>query len=128
VKKNILVVDDVSTNLKCVDMILRDQYHVTLKKSGEEAVEYLGSHTPDLILLDIFMQGMNGYEVMEHLNRSPEMAKIPVILITAEVTPESREKGIALGALDFITKPINPRHLLSRIEAVFEEEEEEKEA
>jgi CheY-like chemotaxis protein len=124
--KNILVVDDVSTNLKCVDMILRDQYKVTLKKSGEEAVSYLDSHTPDLILLDIFMQGMSGYEVMEHLNRNPETAKIPVILITAEVTPESRERGTSLGAFDFITKPINPRHLLSRIEAVLEESEEKE--
>lgn len=121
--KHILVVDDVSTNLKCVDLILRDQYKVTMMKSGEEAVSYLDSHTPDLILLDIFMQGMSGYEVMEHLNQNPDTAKIPVILITAEITPESRERGTSLGARDFITKPVNPRHLLNSIEAVWKEEE-----
>jgi CheY-like chemotaxis protein len=86
-------------------------------------VSYLDSHTPDLILLDIFMQGMSGYEVMEHLNQNPETAKIPVILITAEITPESRERGTSLGARDFITKPVNPRHLLNSIEAVWKEEE-----
>ncbi|MBP3476391.1 MAG: response regulator [Lachnospiraceae bacterium] len=121
--KHILVIDDVSTNLKCVGMILRNQYQVTMLKSGEEALNYLNSHIPDLILLDIRMQGMNGYEVMEHLKRSPATAQIPVILITADSAKESKEKGIALGAADFIGKPFEPQLLLDRIEAVWKEEE-----
>lgn len=104
-------------------MILRNQYQVTMLKSGEEALNYLNSHIPDLILLDIRMQGMNGYEVMEHLKRSPATAQIPVILITADSAKESKEKGIALGAADFIGKPFEPQLLLDRIEAVWKEEE-----
>lgn len=121
--KHILVIDDVSTNLKCVGMILRNQYQVTMLKSGKEALNYLNSHIPDLILLDIRMQGMNGYEVMEHLKRNSYTAQIPVILITADSAKESKEKGIALGAVDFIGKPFEPQLLLDRIEAVWKEEE-----
>ena len=121
--KNILVIDDVSANLKYVAMVLRDQYEVTTLKAGRDALEYLNDHIPDLILLDICMQGMNGYEVMEHLKKNPATAKIPVILITAEFEEESREKGISLGAVDFINKPFEPQVLLNRIEAVWKEEE-----
>ena len=121
--KNILVIDDVSANLKYAAMVLRDQYGVTMMKSGKDALEYLRDYIPDLILLDICMQGMNGYEVMEHLKKNPATAKIPVILITAEFEEESREKGISLGAVDFINKPFEPQVLLNRIEAVWKEEE-----
>ena len=121
--KNILVIDDVSANLKYAAMVLRDQYEVTTLKSGSAALEYLNDHIPDLILLDICMQGMNGYEVMEHLKKNPATAKIPVILITAVFEEESREKGISLGAVDFINKPFEPQVLLNRIEAVWKEEE-----
>lgn len=121
--KHILVIDDVSTNLKYANMILRDQYEVTMMKSGREAVKYLNGCIPDLILLDIRMQEMNGYEVMEHLKKNPATAQIPVILITAEYEEESREKGIAMGAVDIINKPFEPQVLLERIEAVWKEEE-----
>ncbi len=121
--KHILVVDDVSTNLKCAGMILKDRYQVTMLKSSEEAVRYLHSHIPDLILLDICMQGMNGYEVMEHLKKDSATARIPVILISADCAKESQERGMALGAVDFISKPFEPQLLLDRIEAVWKEEE-----
>lgn len=121
--KHILVIDDVSTNLKYANMILHDQYEVTMMKSGREAVKYLNGCIPDLILLDIRMQEMNGYEVMEHLKKNPATAQIPVILITAEYEEESREKGIAMGAVDIINKPFEPQVLLERIEAVWKEEE-----
>lgn len=121
--KHILVVDDVSTNLKCIGMILKNRYQVAMLKSGEEALDYLKSQIPDLILLDICMHGMNGYEVMEHLKKNPVTAQIPVVLITADSVKESRQKGIALGAVDFIGKPFEPQLLLDRIEAVWKEEE-----
>lgn len=121
--KHILVIDDVSTNLKCIGMILKNRYQVTMLKSGEEALDYLKSQIPDLILLDICMHGMNGYEVMEHLKKNPVTAQIPVVLITADSVKESRQKGIALGAVDFIGKPFEPQLLLDRIEAVWKEEE-----
>lgn len=120
--KHILVVDDVSTNLKYIGMILRDRYEVTMLKSGWEAVTYLNHRIPDLILLDIRMQEMNGYEVLEHLQKNPVTAKIPVILVTAEYGEESRAKGMAMGAVDIIHKPFEPQVLLERIEAVWKEE------
>lgn len=104
-------------------MILKNRYQVAMLKSGEEALDYLKSQIPDLILLDICMHGMNGYEVMEHLKKNPVTAQIPVVLITADSVKESRQKGIALGAVDFIGKPFEPQLLLDRIEAVWKEEE-----
>lgn len=121
--KHVLVVDDVSTNLKCANMILHNQYRVTMLKSGREALQYLDTNIPDLILLDICMQEMDGYEVMEHLKKNPATAQIPVILITAEDKEESRRKGTSLGAIDYISKPFEPQYLLDRIEAVWKDEE-----
>ena len=113
--KHILLVDDVSTNLKCEEHILHDRYKVTMVKSGEDALRYLEEQTPDLILLDIYLRKMNGYEVMEH------MQKIPVILLTA-AEQEEEERSIASGAVDLIRKPFDPQMLLNRIEAVWKRE------
>ena len=121
--KHILLVDDVSTNLKCEGLILKNKYKVTMVKSGQEALESLGSVMPDLILLDIRMQDMDGYEVMEHIKKNPETADIPVIFLTGDVNEDSKERGIALGAADFIRKPYEPQTLLERIEAVWNMEE-----
>lgn len=121
--KHILLVDDVSTNLKCEGMILKNKYKVTMVKSGREALDCLKTVIPDLILLDIRMQEMDGYEVMEHMKENPEMANIPVILLTADAEENSEERGIALGAVDFIRKPFEPQVLLDRIEAIWKTEE-----
>lgn len=121
--KHILLVDDVSTNLKYEGLILRDQYKVTMVKSGREALECLKTMTPDLVLLDIRMYEMDGYEVLERMKENPGTAGIPVILLTADAGQESEERGIALGAVDFIRKPLEPQLLLERIEAVWETEE-----
>lgn len=121
--KHILLVDDVSTNLKCAELILRDQYKVTMVKSGREALEFLQTVIPDLVLLDIRMYEMDGYEVLEHMKEDPKTAGIPVIFLTADATQESEKRGIALGAADFIRKPLEPQILLERIEAVWKTEE-----
>lgn len=122
-KKHILLVDDVATNLKCEELILRNQYQVTMVKSGREALECLQNMIPDLVLLDIRMHEMDGYEVLKHMKEDPKTAAVPVILLTADTEQESEERGIALGAIDFIRKPIEPQLLLERIEAVWETEE-----
>ena len=122
-KKHILLVDDVATNLKCEELILRNQYQVTMVKSGREALECLQNVIPDLVLLDIRMHEMDGYEVLKHMKEDPKTAAVPVILLTADTEQESEERGIALGAIDFIRKPIEPQLLLERIEAVWETEE-----
>lgn len=121
--KHILLVDDVSTNLKYVGLILKDKYKVTMVKSGREALNFMQTAVPDLILLDIRMQEMNGYEVMERMKEDPGTAKIPVILLTADVEENSKERGIALGAVDFIAKPFEPQVLLDSIEAIWKTEE-----
>ena len=121
--KQILFVDDVSTNLKCVGLILKDHYKVTMVKSGKEALLCLQSMKPDLVLLDIHMQEMDGYDVMRCMKADPGTAQIPVILLTADAEEESRERGIALGAVDYISKPFEPQELLARIGAVWQTEE-----
>lgn len=121
--KHILLVDDVSTNLKCVDLILKNEYKLTMVKSGSEALDCLNNVNPDLVLLDIYMQDMDGYEVMQRMKENPRTADIPVILLTADAGEDSRKRGIALGAIDFITKPFEPQVLLERIEAVWKKEE-----
>lgn len=121
--KHILLVDDVSTNLKCVDLILKNKYKLTMAKSGSEALDCLNSVIPDLVLLDIYMQDMDGYEVMQRMKENPRTADIPVILLTADAGEDSRKRGIALGAIDFIRKPFEPQMLLERVEAVWKREE-----
>ena len=121
--KHILLVDDVSTNLKCIELILRDKYKVTMVKSGGEALECLDTMIPDLVLLDICMKDMDGYEVMECMKENPNTADIPVIFLTADAGQESIERGYALGAADFIRKPVDPQNLLDRIDVIWELEE-----
>lgn len=121
--KHILLVDDVSTNLKCLDLILRNKYKLTMTKSGGEALEFLNTEIPDLILLDICMKDMDGYEVMRRIKANPRTADIPVIFLTADTEQKSRERGMSLGAADFIMKLVEPQILIDRIEAIWETEE-----
>lgn len=114
--KHILMVDDVATNLKCVVEILRDQYKVTTAKSGMQALELLKEITPDLILLDVNMPQMDGFAVFEWLKAKPELVHIPVIFQTAENNPQKEEKGLQMGAADFVHKPYAPDDLCDRIE------------
>lgn len=121
--KHILVVDDVSTNLKCIGLILKSKYELTMVKSGREALNCLKIAIPDLILLDIHMQGMDGFEVMERLKENPETANIPVILLTADAEEDGKARGIALGVANYIRKPFEPQALLDSIEAIWKTEE-----
>lgn len=121
--KHILLVDDVSTNLKCEGLLLKNKYRLTMVKSGREALDCLRTIIPDLILLDIHMEEMDGYEVMRQMKENPETSDIPVIFLTADTDEESEERGIALGAVDFIRKPYEPQVLLDSIEAIWKTEE-----
>lgn len=118
--RHILVVDDVLTNLKFERFILKDRYNVTTVRSGREALECLESEVPDLVLLDIVMKDMDGYEVMGRIKENPMTARIPVILLTADTERENEEQAFARGAAGFIRKPVDPRMLLDTIEAVLE--------
>ena len=116
--KKILIVDDVSTNLKCCNIILKDKYQPVLVKSGQEALQYLQKEVPDLILLDIYMPDIDGYEVMEQIKKNEKTTGIPIILVTAETKPECEARGRAMGAADYIRKPFSTKKLLDTVEKV----------
>ena len=115
-KATLLVVDDTPDNLALMSSLLKDDYLVKVANSGEKALKIAASDTPpDLILLDIMMPGMDGYEVCQRLKRDPGTMNIPVIFLTAKSAEEDEEKGLELGAVDYITKPISPPIVLARV-------------
>jgi putative two-component system response regulator len=115
-KYTILVVDDTPDNLKLMSGLLKDDYKVKIANSGEFALEIAQSENPpDLILLDIMMPEMDGYTVCFHLKANPKTEHIPVIFLTAKTEVADETKGFELGAVDYITKPISPPIVLSRV-------------
>lgn len=112
---SILVIDDTPANLSLLNQLLRTHYRVRLANSGARGLELAVSAPPDLILLDIMMPDMDGYEVFRRLKSEPETAGIPIIFLTAKVGAEDEEYGLALGAVDFIHKPIAPSVVLARV-------------
>ena len=112
----ILVVDDTPANLDLMAGLLQDRYRVKVAISGEKALQIARSASPpDLILLDIMMPGLSGYEVCEQLKRDPATRSIPIIFLTAMSATENETRGLELGAVDFITKPVNPPIVLARV-------------
>ncbi|MDA8448044.1 response regulator [Paracidovorax valerianellae] len=112
----VLVVDDTPDNLTLMGTLLRDHYHVKVANQGEKALRIAqSSPPPDLILLDIMMPGIDGYEVCRQLKAHPQSRDIPVIFLTARSTSDDERTGLAAGAVDYITKPISPPILLARV-------------
>lgn len=117
----ILVVDDTPQNIKVLGELLKHDYHIRAANSGERALHAANSDPrPDLILLDVMMPGMNGYEVLRRLRAENDTKNIPVIFITAMATAENEEFGLELGAVDYITKPFNPSIVLARVHTQLE--------
>ena len=114
-KATVLVVDDTPDNLMLVSGVLNDDYRVKVANSGDKALQICRMQPPDLILLDIMMPGMDGYEVMRRLRADPATVQIPVIFLTALADSRDEEKGFARGAVDYITKPISPPTVLARV-------------
>jgi len=114
-KNSILVVDDEKINLQVLNNILSPDYTVYMVKSGRSAVEMANINLPDLILLDILMPDINGFDVLESLKKSEITKNIPVIIITGLESAEDEEKGLAFGAADFICKPFSNRIIKSRV-------------
>ncbi|MBF0184418.1 MAG: hybrid sensor histidine kinase/response regulator [Magnetococcales bacterium] len=113
----ILIVDDESTNIDVLVGLLQGQYRTLVAKSGEQALRRAhATPRPDLILLDIMMPGLDGYEVCQRLKGDPETAGIPVIFITGKSSTEDETHGLEVGAVDFIRKPFNPLVALARIQ------------
>ena len=117
----ILIVDDDAANLRMASRILSaEQARVSCLKSGEEALKFLREHRPDLILLDIHMPGMDGFETITAIKETEATADIPVIFLTADDDSSAETKGFQLGAMDFIKKPFVPEVLLLRVRHTIE--------
>ena len=115
-RQTILVVDDAPANIALLSNILSPDYKVKAAKSGEKALDIANSDPhPDLILLDIVMPGLSGYEVCERLQKDSATSSIPVIFITAKTTTQDEQHGLELGAVDYITKPISPAIVKARV-------------
>lgn len=120
-RARVLVVDDTEDNLFLMTGLLEDKYELSLAASGQEALRIVMSEAPpDLILLDIMMPEMDGYEVLRRIRQHPPTAVIPVIFLTALSTIEEEQLGLDLGAADYITKPISPPLLLTRVQSHLE--------
>jgi len=115
-KQSILVVDDEPMNIDVLSGILRTEYKVRAALNGERAlVIALSNPMPDMIMLDIMMPDMDGYEVCRQIKANPLTKNIPIIFVTAKNQNEDEKKGLELGAVDYITKPINPSLVLARV-------------
>lgn len=116
-KPRILIVDDERFNIKTLTEFLREDYKIMAAKTGEQALKTVqGEILPDLILLDIMMPGMDGYEVCERLKANERTKNIPVIFVTAVTETEDAARGFQVGAVDFIQKPLNPVMAKARVD------------
>jgi two-component system, sensor histidine kinase and response regulator len=115
-RPTLLIVDDTPDNLQLLVALFRDDYRVKAVNNGARALEICCSDTPpDLVLLDIMMPVMDGFEVARRMREHPSAETIPVIFVTALNTDDARMKGLSLGAIDFVTKPIDPNVLKPRV-------------
>ncbi len=120
-KKSVLIVDDIPDNIEVLDGILKSDYQIKISTSGRMALKVIFSQTPpDLILLDVMMPDMNGYEVLEKIRGDDKYNDIPIIFVTAKGEVEDETKGLALGAVDYIVKPIDPQIVKARIKTHLE--------
>lgn len=117
-KRLILIVDDSPNNQRIIGAILSDKsFQIAYASSGKEALEFINQQIPDIVLLDIMMPGMDGFEVKAKLNEDTIKKEIPVIFITALDEPENKAKGFELGGRDYIVKPINKLEVLARVKS-----------
>ena len=114
-RPTLLLVDDEPTNLHVLRHTLQGDYRLLFAKNGQTALELARSDRPDLILLDIMMPAMSGYEVCQTLKQDPHTAAIPVIFVTALAEADNEHQGLELGAVDYITKPFNPHIVRARV-------------
>lgn len=115
-RQTILVADDTPENIDLLSALLRQDYRVKVATSGEKALAIVNStEPPDLILLDIMMPGMNGYDVCRRIKANPDRRGIPIIFVTAMTSIEDERLGLEVGAVDYITKPISPPIVSARV-------------
>ena len=127
-KKNqtsrILVVDDSSTNIVLLEAILNGQgYEIETAQSVKEAYQIIKKETVHLILLDLLMPRVSGYDFLKEIKSNQSTKDIPVIIVSAVADAENRKKSIELGALDFINKPIDIQYFIEKIETILKKKE-----
>ena len=119
----ILVVDDEPNIVLSLEFIMQNEgYDVRIAKDGEEALQAIKEKVPDLVLLDIMMPAMSGYEVCQRIRANPEWKDIRIVMLTAKGREVDQEKGMAMGADDYITKPFATRDLMARVKMILGEE------
>ncbi len=112
----VLIVDDSPSNIRVMAAVLQERYRVKTATSGQQCIEMAIRHKPDLILLDIEMPGISGYDVCRELKRLSETQDVPIIFVTGRDNIEDEEMGLRIGAVDYITKPIRPVILSARVD------------
>lgn len=117
-RKTILVVDDAPENIRVLTAVLGPGYRVKAATSGERALAMTAADPPpDLVLLDVLMPGIDGWEVCRRLKADARTAGVPVIFVSGLTDPAERERGRSLGAAGFLVKPLDPADVMSRVEA-----------
>ena len=115
-KRTVLIVDDTAENLTLMNGLLKDEYRTRIANSGERALKLAAGETPpDLVLLDIMMPGLDGYEVCRRLKADAKTRDIPVIFLTAKTEVQDEQMGFDVGCVDYITKPISPPIVMARV-------------
>ncbi|MBV2143539.1 diguanylate cyclase [Falsochrobactrum sp. TDYN1] len=114
-RATVLIVDDEVSNIEIMNAVLEDDYEICFATSGEQAMDVARSVLPDLVLLDVMMPGIDGYEVCARLKNERLLADVPVIFTTGLDDQEAEVRGLSVGAIDYVTKPINPIVLRARV-------------
>lgn len=114
-RMRVMVVDDTEANIDILLETLSDDYKVVVATDGESALEDIRKNPPDLILLDIMMPGMDGYETMKHIRKMDKWARVPIIAVTAKAMKGDAERCIEGGANDYLPKPVDLKRLFSML-------------
>lgn len=117
--KNVLIVDDSKTELMVLsDLLARNGFEVRTAEGADEAFRRLAEQKPDLILMDVVMPGQNGFQLTRAISRDPQFAGVPIIMCTSKNQETDRVWGMRQGARDYVTKPVDGRELLSKIQSL----------
>jgi CheY-like chemotaxis protein len=117
-RKKVLLVDDSPTALMMEQMVLSGEpYAICFARNGREAIESAAAENPDVILMDVVMPEMNGYEACRRIRQQESMKKVPIIMVTTRGEEQSMDAGFRSGCSDYITKPINRTELLTKLRA-----------
>ncbi|AQU82306.1 MAG: response regulator [Halomonas sp.] len=120
----VLVVDDEPNIVLSLEFLMEQAgFEVVTAEDGEQALEQVSAASPDLLLLDISLPGMSGFDVLERLRSQDATAQLPIIMLTAHGRDVEREKGMALGADDYITKPFSTQSLVEKVKALLAEDQ-----